>query len=125
MVINALLPAIGTWLIDPAPPQTLWGDHALIQALLPATALPALGMTLLLTLVLRGRVRSGRSGGGVAVRPAADDAAELLLGTLVYGAVLGLALTPAVVLAAWADRVKAPTLPPSSAARSASPVPPR
>jgi hypothetical protein len=50
---------------------------------------------------------------------------SLLLGTLVYGAVLGLALTPAVVLAAWADRVKAPTLPPSSAARSASPVPPR
>ena len=59
MAINALLPSAIIWLLDVTPPQTLVGEQPLVAAMLPAAGMATLAMTLILTLIIRARVRSG------------------------------------------------------------------
>ena len=59
MAINALLPSAIIWLLDVTPPQTLVGEQPLVAAMLPAAGMATLAMTLIVTLIIRARVRSG------------------------------------------------------------------
>jgi hypothetical protein len=57
--INALLPAAIIWFLDVTPPQTLVGPHDILGAIVPASGLASLVMTLVLTAIVRQRVKSG------------------------------------------------------------------
>ena len=54
--INALVPAAIIWALDLVPPKRLIGPHDILSALVPASGLATLVMTLVLTLIIRARV---------------------------------------------------------------------
>ena len=57
--INALVPAAIIWLLDVNPPQRLVGQDAILAAMIPASGLATLIMTVVLTLIVRARVAAG------------------------------------------------------------------
>ena len=57
--INALLPAAIIWILDVPPPQRLIGPHDILAAIVPASGMATLVMTLILTLIIRARVAKG------------------------------------------------------------------
>lgn len=57
--INALVPAAIIWLLDVSPPQRLIGPDTILGALVPASGLATLVMTLVLTAIVRARVAKG------------------------------------------------------------------
>ena len=59
VVINALVPAGIIWFLDAAPPGSLFGNHPLLAAILPAAGLATFMMTMILTTLIRLRVRKG------------------------------------------------------------------
>ena len=59
VAINSLVPAAIIWFLDASPPQTLIGDAAIVGSMLPAAGLATLLMTLVLTNIVRFRVRKG------------------------------------------------------------------
>jgi hypothetical protein len=59
IAINSLVPAAIIWFLDVPPPLTLFGEHAILGSLLPAAGLATLLMTLVLTNIVRVRVRKG------------------------------------------------------------------
>lgn len=59
VAINAIAPAAIIWVVDASPPQTLTGEHGILGAMLPAAGLATLLMTLVLTNIVRVRVRKG------------------------------------------------------------------
>ncbi len=56
--INSLLPAATIWFVGASPPLTLTGEHGIIGSMLPAAGLATFVMTLVLTNIVRFRVRS-------------------------------------------------------------------
>ena len=59
IAINSLVPAVIIWFLDASPPQTLFGEHGILGAMVPAAGLATLMMTLALTNIVRVRVRKG------------------------------------------------------------------
>lgn len=59
IAINSLIPAAIIWFVDAVPPQTLIGGHAILGSMLPAAGLATLLMTIVLTNIVRFRVRKG------------------------------------------------------------------
>ncbi len=59
VAINSLVPAAIIWVLDVSPPLTLFGEHGILGSMLPAAGLATLLMTLVLTNIVRVRVRKG------------------------------------------------------------------
>ena len=59
IAINSLIPAAIIWFLDVSPPQTLTGQTGILGSMLPAAGLATLLMTLVLTNIVRFRVRKG------------------------------------------------------------------
>jgi hypothetical protein len=59
IAINSLIPAAIIWFVDASPPQTLTGEYGILGSMLPAAGLATLLMTLVLTNIVRVRVRKG------------------------------------------------------------------
>ena len=59
IAINSLVPAAIIWFLEASPPQTLTGEYGILGSLLPAAGLATLMMTLVLTNIVRARVRKG------------------------------------------------------------------
>ena len=59
IAINSLIPAAIIWFIEAHPPQTLTGEQGILGSMLPAAGLATLLMTLVLTNIVRARVRKG------------------------------------------------------------------
>jgi hypothetical protein len=59
IAINSLIPAAIIWFVEARPPQTLTGEHGILGSMLPAAGLATLLMTLVLTTIVRFRVRKG------------------------------------------------------------------
>lgn len=59
ILINAILPSAIIWFLGVAPPLTLLGEHGIVGDMLPAAGLATLAMTLVLTNIVRMRVRKG------------------------------------------------------------------
>ena len=57
MAINSLVPAAIIWFLDVSPPLALVGPQGILGSLLPAAGLATLLMTLVLTNIVRFRVR--------------------------------------------------------------------
>jgi hypothetical protein len=57
IAINSLVPAAIIWFLDVSPPRTLFGEHGILGSMLPAAGLATLLMTLVLTNIVRARVR--------------------------------------------------------------------
>lgn len=57
--INSLVPAAIIWLVDLAPPDTLLGANGIVGPMSKASGLATFAMTLILTLIVRHRVRGG------------------------------------------------------------------
>lgn len=146
VAINALIPTAIIWLVGLAPPERLDGETGLLQAMTKASGLATTLMTLVVTLLIRARVRSGAAPalpraslptiirwlpGSVLLRApvmgliavallvptgaafaAAFSLLPLTIGgfvvfNLIYGTIVGLVMTPGVVLRALVDPVRA------------------
>lgn len=59
IAINSLIPAAIIWFVEANPPQTLTGEYGILGSMLPAAGLATLLMTLVLTNIVRFRVRKG------------------------------------------------------------------
>ncbi len=59
IAINSLIPAAIIWFLEASPPQTLTGENGILGSMLPAAGLATLLMTLVLTNIVRFRVRKG------------------------------------------------------------------
>ena len=59
IAINSLVPAATIWFVDASPPRTLIGEHGILGSMLPAAGLATLMMALVLTSIVRARVRNG------------------------------------------------------------------
>ncbi len=59
IAINALVPATIIWFAGVAPPTRLFGSGGIVGSLLPAAGVATLFMTLILTPIIRARVRAG------------------------------------------------------------------
>ena len=59
IAINSLIPAAIIWFVEAHPPQTLIGERGILASMLPAAGLATLLMTLVLTSIVRARVRKG------------------------------------------------------------------
>ncbi|HEX8300708.1 hypothetical protein [Sphingomonas sp.] len=59
IAINSLVPAGIIWSLGVSPPQMLFGADGIIGSMIPAAGLATLIMTLVLTMIVRARVRKG------------------------------------------------------------------
>jgi len=59
VAINSLVPAAIIWFVEAHPPETLVGPEGIIASMVPAAGMATLLMTLILTLIVRARVRKG------------------------------------------------------------------
>ena len=59
IAINSLIPSAIIWFVDASPPQTLTGEHGILRAMIPAAGLATFLMTIVLTAIVRARVRKG------------------------------------------------------------------
>lgn len=59
-LINAVVPPAIVWFLKVPPPQALLGPHSILGAIVPASGLATLVMTLIITLIVRRRVASGQ-----------------------------------------------------------------
>ena len=59
IAINSLAPAGIIWFLNASPPQTLTGEYGILGSMLPAAGMATLLMTLVLTNIVRFRVRKG------------------------------------------------------------------
>lgn len=59
VAINALAPAAIIWFLDVPPPQTLLETQPIVRDMLAASGIATFMMTLVLTLIVRARVRKG------------------------------------------------------------------
>jgi hypothetical protein len=59
IAINSLVPSAIIWIVGATPPRTLLGPDPLIGSMVPAAGLATFAMTLILTQIVRARVRAG------------------------------------------------------------------
>ena len=59
IAINALVPTLVIWLLGVSPPASLLGQGGILPSMLPAAGIATFVMTLLLTQIVRARVRRG------------------------------------------------------------------
>jgi len=145
VAINALAPTAIIWTAGVAPPETMTGHQPLIEPLIMASGLATLLMTIIVTHLIRGRVRAGKVppldranvpafarwlprplalrapvmalcaiailaplGGAVSaalgILPLGVDG--FVLFNLLFGTLVGLTMTPPVILRALADAAR-------------------
>lgn len=59
VLFNALVPAGIIWLLDVAPPRSLFGPDSILPPLIFGAGIATFGMTLVLTTIIRARLASG------------------------------------------------------------------